>query len=191
MLPTDKVEDGYGVQLKPVKCPHVQPQLSSSTAATGRFSECARSVVMAAYWHARMCCPAMLQPCSSLARRFEQWGHDEDRRLLHALAYWKHHGSEELSLRIGYSDTYNLDIYVDADHASDPFSRRSTTGAAVMLSGPATAVNLDNVCKQQPWIALRRCLFTSSFPTPHIAAASAAMWSHFPETSGSRTWRAS
>ena len=91
---TGKVEDGYGVQLKPVKCPHVQPQLSSSTAATGRFSECARSVVMAAYWHARMCCPAMLQPCSSLARRFEQWGHDEDRRLLHALAYWKHHGSE-------------------------------------------------------------------------------------------------
>ena len=150
---TDKVQSEYGVRLKDVKCPHAQPQVSATDAATGRFAECARSVVMAAYWHARMCAPAMIQPCSALARRFDDWSHDEDRRLLHALAYWKTHAEDELTLSIGYNDTYSLDIYVDSDHASDHFTRRSTTGAAIMLSGKQTTVNLDNVCKQQTRIA--------------------------------------
>ena len=95
----------------------------------------------------------MLQPCSALARRFDNWSHDEDRRLLHALAYWKEHAHDELALRIGYSDTLSLDIYVDSDHASDIYTRRSTTGAAIMLSGDLTRVNLENICKQQPRIA--------------------------------------
>ena len=108
---------------------------------------------MAAYWHARMCAPGMLQSCSALARRFTDWTNDEDRRLLHLLAHWKHHATDELELRFGYDEEYDFHVYNDSDHASDPFTRRSTTGAVIMLSGDLTRANLDNVCKQQPRIA--------------------------------------
>ena len=148
---TTKFETKHGVRLKSVRSPSTPPQPKSPS--TGQYAESARSVVMAAYWHARMCAPAMIQPCCSLARRFEDWSYDEDRRLLHALAYWRDHAHDELELKVGYNDSYSLKIYCDSDHASDPFSRRSTTGSAMLLTGNMTRAILDDICKQQPRIA--------------------------------------
>ena len=148
---TEKFERAHGVHLKSVKAPSTAPACGAP--CKGAYADSARSIVMAAYWHARMCAPGMLQPCSALARRFTDWTNDEDRRLLHLLAYWKHHATDELELRFGYDEEYDFHVYNDSDYASDPFTRRSTTGAVIMLSGDLTRANLDNVCKQQPRIA--------------------------------------
>ena len=44
---------------------------------------------MAAYWHARMVSHACIHSCSALAKRFETWTYDDDRRLAHLYSYWK------------------------------------------------------------------------------------------------------
>ena len=60
---TEKFESAHGVHLKSVKAPSTAPACGAP--CKGAYADSARSIVMAAYWHARMCAPGMLQSCSA------------------------------------------------------------------------------------------------------------------------------
>ena len=139
------------MKLRPQNTPAVAPAATSET--EGRFKDVARSYVMAAMFGARMTQLPMLFGVQALARRFDHWGTDEDRRLLHLLGYWKQHAGDRLVLTVGYSDPIGAHLYTDTDHASDIFTRKSTTGAALMFEGPITKVSVHSGAKMQPTVA--------------------------------------
>ena len=96
------------------------------------FASSCRSYISAAAYAARHTMPEMLEALGRMSRHVNEWSVDHDASLMHSFGYWK--GAIErddvyLILRVTKEDSIrnnlSIDIYSDADHASD-FSRRST-----------------------------------------------------------------
>ena len=146
-----KFESEFGLNLREQRTPAAAPAPTSET--KGRFADVARSYTMAALYGARMVHVQMLHGVSSLTQRFNSWGSDEDRRLLHVLGFWKAHAADRLECVVGYDDALDAKIYSDTDHGSDIFTRRSTTGGVLMYEGDVTRVNIANISRMQPKVS--------------------------------------
>ena len=85
--------------------------------------------------------PELVQPLNSLSTRFNAWGTDEDRRLLHTFSYiYKAVAEGKVYIEgcVGIDDVISFNLYTDSDHAGCPFTRRSTGGHVSVLEGRIT-----------------------------------------------------
>ena len=127
----------------------------------GRYKTVAPKFVMAGMYAARMSTPELLFPCVALSRRFEQWSIDDDRRLVVLYGRWKGLVYDvdplKLRLRVHIDDIkpgFVHDGACDSDHAACPYSRRSTSGQDILLTGAhGSLAMLEANCKTQPGIA--------------------------------------
>ena len=70
--------------------------------------------------------PELVQPLNSLSTRFNAWGTDEDRRLLHTFSYiYKAVAEGKVYIEgcVGIDDEISFNLYTDSDHAGCPFTR--------------------------------------------------------------------
>ena len=99
--------------------------------ASSIFGTTCRSYISAAAYAARHTLQEMMESLGWMPRYVNEWSVDDDTSLTHLFAYWKgiiERGDVYLVLRVTREDgTRNaraIEIYSDADHASD-FTRRS------------------------------------------------------------------
>jgi len=132
-----KFEEQWGRKVSGKDVPGCAPSLNHDGESIFTDEEW-MSYVMAMQHTARCTHPELLQPCQSLATRRTTRTDADDLRLAHAFGYLKRHGSEPFVMTVHYWEKLTAVTYVDSDHGSCRYSRRSTSGLAVTLEGDTT-----------------------------------------------------
>ena len=138
----------------------------------GKLKSIASKVLMKVLYAARMGRFDLLRPCNHLARYVTKWSTTCDRRL-HRLMCYIHHSLQIKCVGwIGDSmDDLQIQIYSDADFASDKEDRISTTGVFMCLRGPNSFFPLACLSKKQGCVS-------HSTPEAEIIAIDTAIKNH-------------
>ena len=105
---------------------------------------------MKTLWLARLSRPDLLKPLSDLTRRVTCWTRADDKRLYRLMNYLKATPNLTLVNRIGdKAEDLKLNLYTDADHASEAEHAQSTSGCLLTLEGPNSWYPLTWLSKKQ------------------------------------------
>jgi hypothetical protein len=126
-----------------------------SSAPTGRLQPIACRVLMKLLYAARMARFDLLRATCALATMITKWSPECDRRLHRLVCYvdssLKH---RQVSVVTDRPEDLSLELFCDADFASDKASRRSTSGVYLRLCGPeGSRAGLTGVSKKQSCIS--------------------------------------
>ena len=136
--------------------------------ASGVMQESAASLLMSLLYSARMCRPDLQFAVVFLARFVTRWTVLSDHMLNRLFSFV--HGSSNyclvatVSSSPGDADAIVLHGYPDADHGDDPLTNRSTSGNAMIVSGPSTRA-------LSHWSSKRQGGTASSTPEAEIVSA--------------------
>jgi hypothetical protein len=148
----DLFESLTGSALKGAATPFVPEGslLATDWAARGALAENASRILMKTLWLARLSRPDLLKPLSDLTRRVTCWTRADDKRLYRLMNYLKATPNLTLVNRIGdKAEDLKLNLYTDADHASEAEHAQSTSGCLLTLEGPNSWYPLTWLSKKQ------------------------------------------
>jgi hypothetical protein len=114
----------------------VHEKLDEESILPGSLGKTAQSIVMALLYCARMARPDLLFPCNVLSRSFSRWTKQNDLQLHQLLSYAKRTALLSQHNTVVVDDPLVLSAYVDADHAGQYSTPRSTSGGALFLTSP-------------------------------------------------------
>ena len=162
---------GFDPKLKQVPTPFLEESVLDEDAGTetGILGPIAASILMQVLYTARLARFDLLKAVASLASKVSKWTRKCDRQLNRLMSYIFCSLEDRMVGYIGdAAEDLHLELYSDADFASDLETRKSTTGVFLVLSGPNTFFPLSGVSKKQSAVS-------HSTPEAEIVAAAQAL----------------